>query len=76
MQKKTKIAGKHTLAYTKQDTINVGDTEDHIISLYEYEGTNVSSGKTSSWMVPRFLAWDSLILLWATELSRDMENFP
>ena len=44
-QQKTKIAGKMTLTYTKQDTINVGDTEGHIISLCEYEGTNVSTGK-------------------------------
>ena len=44
-QQKIKVAGKHTLAYTTQNTINVGDTEGHIISLYEYEGTNVSTGK-------------------------------
>ena len=44
-QQKTKIAGKHTLAYTKQDTVNVGDTEGHIIALYEFEGFNVSTGE-------------------------------
>jgi hypothetical protein len=43
-QQKTKIAGKHTLAY-KQDTINVGDTEGHIIALSEFEGFNVSTGE-------------------------------
>lgn len=42
---KTKIAGKHTFAFTTQKTINVGDTEDHIISLSAYEGFNVSTGK-------------------------------
>ena len=45
MQKKTKIAGKHTFAYTTLNTINVGDTEGHIIVLSEYEGFNVSTGK-------------------------------
>ena len=44
-QQKTKIAGKHTFAYTKQNTINVGDIEGHIIMLNEFEGINVSTGK-------------------------------
>lgn len=44
-QKKFKIAGKHTLAFTPVATINVGDTEDHIISLSTFEGANVSTGK-------------------------------
>ncbi|MBW7997998.1 MAG: hypothetical protein FVQ81_15815 [Candidatus Glassbacteria bacterium] len=44
-QQKIKVSGKHTLAYTKQDTINVGDTEGHILSLSEFEGTTVSTGK-------------------------------
>ncbi len=44
-QQKIKVSGKHTLAYTPGVTINVGDTEDHIISLMEFEGTNVSTGK-------------------------------
>ena len=44
-QQKIKVSGKHTLAYTPGATINVGDTEDHIISLREFEGTNVSTGK-------------------------------
>ena len=45
MQQKTNIAGKQTLAFTKQDTIDVGDAEGHIISLSEFEGINVSTGK-------------------------------
>lgn len=44
-QQKTKVAGKHTFAYTKQNTINVGDIEGHIIMLNEFEGINVSTGK-------------------------------
>ena len=44
-QQKIKIAGKHTLAYTPGATINVGDTEDHIIALSTFEGANVSTGK-------------------------------
>ena len=45
MQQKTKIAGKHTLAYTTQKMIDVGDTEGHIIVMSEFEGINVSTGK-------------------------------
>jgi len=44
-QQKTKVAGKMTAAYTKQEIIDVGDTEGHIISLSESEGTNVGTGK-------------------------------
>lgn len=44
-QQKTKIAGKHTFAYTKQNTINIGDIEGHVIMLDEFEGVNVSTGK-------------------------------
>ncbi len=44
-QQKTKIAGKMTVAYTRQETIDIGDIEGHIISLGESEGTNVSTGK-------------------------------
>jgi len=43
-QQKIKVSGKHTLATINQTTINVGDTEHHIISLSEFEGTNVSTG--------------------------------
>ena len=45
MQQKTKVTGIHTCAVTKMDTINVGDTEGHIIGIGEYEGFNVSTGK-------------------------------
>ena len=44
-QEKTKIAGKMTVTYTKQEKFDVGDTEGHIISMAESEGTNVSTGK-------------------------------
>ena len=45
MQQKTKVAGKHTFAYTTQKMIDVGDAEGHMISLSEYDGFNVSTGK-------------------------------
>lgn len=44
-QQKIKVAGKHTFAYTNQDSINVGDIEGHILMLNEFEGFNVSTGK-------------------------------
>lgn len=44
-QQKIKVSGKHTMASTPGTTINVGDTEDHIISLSTFEGVNVSTGK-------------------------------
>ena len=44
-QQKIKVAGKMTLAYTKQETIDVDDAEGHFISLAESEGKNVSTGK-------------------------------
>jgi hypothetical protein len=44
-QQKIKVSGKHTFATTAQNKINVGDTEDHVIVLSEYEGFNVSTGK-------------------------------
>ncbi len=44
-QQKTSIAGKITATYTKQETIDVGDIEGHIISLAKSEGTNVSTGE-------------------------------
>jgi hypothetical protein len=44
-QQKIKVSGKHTLAYISENTINVGDAEDHIISLSEFEGSNVSTGE-------------------------------
>jgi len=44
-QQKTKVSGKMTVAYTKQERIDVGDVEGHLISLSESEGINVSTGK-------------------------------
>ncbi len=44
-QQKIKVSGKHTLAYIKQNKINVGDIEDHIVFLSEFEGSNVSTGE-------------------------------
>jgi len=44
-QQKTSIAGKITATYTKQETIDVGDIEGHIISLAKSEGVNVSTGE-------------------------------
>ncbi len=46
MQKKTKIAGKMTIALTTpRNTIDVGDTEGHMIGVEEMEGINVSTCK-------------------------------
>jgi hypothetical protein len=44
-QQKIRASGKHTLAYIKENAIMVGDEEDHIISLSEFEGSNVSTGE-------------------------------
>jgi len=44
-QQSIKIAGRHTLVTIKEYMIEVGDTVDHIISLNEYEGRNVSTGE-------------------------------
>jgi hypothetical protein len=44
--KKFKVAGKQTNAYTRQERINVGDIEGHILSIIEAEGVNVSTGET------------------------------
>jgi hypothetical protein len=43
---KFKVAGKQTIAYTRQERINVGDNEGHILSIIEAEGVNVSTGET------------------------------
>lgn len=43
---KFKVAGKQTIAYTRQERINVGDIEGHILSIIEAEGVNVSTGET------------------------------
>lgn len=44
--KKFKVAGKQTIAYTRQDRANVGDIEGHMVSLIESEGVNLSTGET------------------------------
>jgi len=44
-QQKTKVSGNMTMAHTKYETINVSVTDAHTISLYSYEGINVSTGK-------------------------------
>lgn len=41
-QQMAKVAGKIKAAYTKQDTIVVGDTEGHLLSFGMSEGTNAS----------------------------------
>jgi len=42
---KFKVAGKQTIAYTRQERVNVGDIEGHILSIIEAEGVNVSTGE-------------------------------
>ena len=44
-QQKSKIAGKMTLAYARQEMMDMGDTEGHVLSLSESDGINVSIGK-------------------------------
>lgn len=41
-QQMTKVAGKINPTYTHQDSIVVGDTENHVLSFDMSEGTNVS----------------------------------
>jgi len=41
---KHKVAGKITLTSTKQEAVEVGDTEGHILSLNVMEGTGQSTG--------------------------------
>jgi len=43
-QEGTKVAGKMTTSQTILDTMAIGDVEGHLLSLLEYEGTNVSTG--------------------------------
>jgi hypothetical protein len=43
-QQKYQIAGKQTLAFTKQERSMVGDVEGHMLSLVEVEGVNLSTG--------------------------------
>lgn len=44
-QQKNEIAGEITCAYIMQEKLNVGDTEGHVISLAQSEGTNISTGE-------------------------------
>ena len=44
-QEKIKVAGKMTLEYTEQHSIDVADSEGHILSIGKMEGINVSTGK-------------------------------
>jgi len=39
-----KIAGKSTFTLSKQEVIEVGDTEGHTLGIAVWEGTNVSTG--------------------------------
>jgi len=41
---KQKVAGKCTLTLTKQEEVEVGDTEGHTLGIGVWEGTNVSTG--------------------------------
>ncbi|TVR42267.1 MAG: hypothetical protein EA394_03885 [Bacteroidia bacterium] len=43
-QEKFKIAGKQTLAFTKQERIMIGDIDGHVLSLAEAQGVNQSTG--------------------------------
>lgn len=44
-QQTTKVAGKLTMVQARQDTIDIGDTEGHVFSIGEFEGTNASTGE-------------------------------
>ncbi|MGB6866816.1 MAG: hypothetical protein WBE11_14095 [Candidatus Aminicenantaceae bacterium] len=44
-QEKIKAAGKMTLEYTEQHSIDVADSEGHILSIGKMEGINVSTGE-------------------------------
>ncbi|TVQ10083.1 MAG: hypothetical protein EA361_14510 [Bacteroidetes bacterium] len=45
-QEKYQVAGKQTIAFTKQDRSIVGDVEGHVLSLAQSEGVNPSTGAT------------------------------
>lgn len=47
-QQPTKIAGKIAAVYTKQERMDIGDTEEHTVVLGRSEGTNESMGKVVS----------------------------
>ena len=59
---KTKVSGKMTAAFTKQEKAIVGDTEGHVIGLNESEGTNVSTGKH------KFMDGAQLVLMGSSDL--------
>jgi hypothetical protein len=44
-QKMTEISGKFTLAATWQETVEIGDTEDHTVGFSVFEGANFNTGK-------------------------------
>jgi len=45
-QQKYQIAGKQTTAVTRQERSDIADMENHMFSLSEWNGINVSSGDT------------------------------
>jgi len=44
-EEKIKVAGKMTLEFTEQHSIDVADSEGHSFSIVKMEGINVSTGK-------------------------------
>ena len=44
-QQKMKVAGKHTIAYTTRETINIDDTDGHVLLLSRIEGFNTNVGE-------------------------------
>jgi len=45
-QQKYQVAGKQTLAFTKQERSMIGDVDGHMLSLVEAEGVNINTGST------------------------------
>jgi hypothetical protein len=45
-QEKIKVAGTHTMAQATRDTLSVGNTAGHVLTLQRSTGTNASSGAT------------------------------
>jgi len=43
-QEKTKVSGRMTLAATKQEMADIGDTKDHTVAFSIFEGTNFNTG--------------------------------
>ena len=44
-QQKMKVAGKQTVAYTASETINIDDTDGHVLLISRIEGFNTSKGE-------------------------------